>query len=140
MNFRLKSYFKNLKIAEKIVELKKTVMEAKKFSLNGGLIVSTDNVPRVLYAAIRRGSAEVYGRYEVGRSYVVKVEDGKPQFPIFSTEEKDKIKVVCQGNLTLENGKYYEFLLIKVMLGSCRKLEKIKFRALREVTPPDEWE
>lgn len=114
-------------------------METKKFSLNGGLITSTDNVPRVLYAAIRRGSAEVYGRYEVGKSYVAKVEDGKPQFPIFSAEEKANVKVVCQGDLKLEDGKYYEFLLIKVMLGFCRKVEKIKFRALREVTP-DEWE
>lgn len=122
-----------------MLNLKNFCMETKKFSVNGGLITSTDNVPRVLYAAIRRGSAEVYGRYEVGKSYVAKVEDGKPQFPIFSAEEKDKIKVVCQGDLKLEDGKYYEFLLIKVMLGSCRKLEKIKFRALREVTP-DEWE
>lgn len=114
-------------------------MEAKKFFCDGGLIASNSVNKTTCYAAVRRGSAGVYGRYEVGRSYVVKVENGKPQFPIFSTEEKDKIKIVCQGDLKLEDGKYYEFLLIKVMLGACRKLEKIKFRALREVTP-DEWE
>ena len=114
-------------------------MEAKKFSVKGGLIVSTDRVPRVVHAAVRRGSSEVYGRYEVGRSYVAKVENDKVQFPIFNAEEKAKIKIVCQGDLKLENGKYYEFLLIKVMFVACRRLEKIKFRALREVTP-DEWE
>ncbi len=105
----------------------------KKFYCNGGFIVSEDIDKNVCYSAVRRGSADVYGRYELGRSYVAQISEGKPVFSGFSADEKEKIKIVNKDNLHLEDGKYYAFRLIKIELGFCRKLIKIKFRALEEV-------
>lgn len=51
----------------------------------------------------------------------------------FSAEEMEKIKIVSRGDFDLEDGKYYTFRLIKIELGFCRKLIKIKFRVLEEI-------
>ena len=45
----------------------------------------------------------------------------------------EKIKIVSRGDFDLEDGKYYTFRLIKIELGFCRKLIKIKFRVLEEI-------
>lgn len=69
----------------------------------------------------------------LGRSYVAPVSEGKPVFSGFSAEEMEKIKIVSRGDFDLEDGKYYTFRLIKIELGFCRKLIKIKFRVLEEI-------
>ena len=91
-----------------------------KFYRSGNLIASVDIDRNVCYAAARHGSADVYGRYELGRSYVAPVSEGKPVFSGFSAEEMEKIKIVSRGDFDLE-------------LGFCRKLIKIKFRVLEEI-------
>ena len=104
-----------------------------KFYRSGNLIASVDIDRNVCYAAARHGSADVYGRYELGRSYIAAVSEGKPVFSGFSAEEMEKIKIVSRGDFDLEDGKYYTFRLIKIELGFCRKLIKIKFRVLEEI-------
>ena len=104
-----------------------------KFYRSGNLIASVDIDRNVCYAAARHGSADVYGRYELGRSYVAPVSEGKPVFSGFSAEEMEKIKIVSRGDFDLEDGKYYTFRLINIELGFCRKLIKIKFRVLEEI-------
>lgn len=104
-----------------------------KFYRSGNLIASVDIDRNVCYAAARHGSADVYGRYELGRSYVAPVSEGKPVFSGFSAEEMEKIKIVSRGDFDLEDGKSYTFRLIKIELGFCRKLIKIKFRVLEEI-------
>lgn len=104
-----------------------------KFYRSGNLIASVDIDRNVCYAAARHGSADVYGRYELGRSYVAPVSEGNPVFSGFSAEEMEKIKIVSRGDFDLEDGKYYTFRLIKIELGFCRKLIKIKFRVLEEI-------
>ena len=104
-----------------------------KFYRSGNLIASVDIDRNVCYAAARHGSADVYGRYELGRSYVAPVSEGKPVFSGFSAEEMEKIKIVSRGDFDLEDGKYYTFRLIKIELGFCWKLIKIKFRVLEEI-------
>ncbi len=104
-----------------------------KFYRSGNLIASVDIDRNVCYTAARHGSADVYGRYELGRSYVAPVSEGKPVFSGFSAEEMEKIKIVSRGDFDLEDGKYYTFRLIKIELGFCRKLIKIKFRVLEEI-------
>ena len=101
-----------------------------KFYRSGNLIASVDIDRNVCYAAARHGSADVYGRYELGRSYVAPVSE---VFSGFSAEEMEKIKIVSRGDFDLEDGKYYTFRLIKIELGFCRKLIKIKFRVLEEI-------
>lgn len=103
------------------------------FYRNGNLIASVDIDRNVCYAAARHGSADVYGRYELGRSYVAPVSGGKPVFSGFSAVEAEKIKIVNEDDLHFEDGKHYAFRLIKIELGFCRKLIKIKFRVLEEV-------
>ena len=46
-----------------------------KFYRSGNLIASVDIDRNVCYAAARHGSADVYGRYELGRSYVAPVSE-----------------------------------------------------------------
>ena len=93
-----------------------------KFYRSGNLIASVDIDRNVCYAAARHGSADV-----------APVSEGKPVFSGFSAEEMEKIKIVSRGDFDLEDGKYYTFRLIKIELGFCRKLIKIKFRVLEEI-------
>lgn len=103
------------------------------FYRSGNLYVSVEIDKNVCFEAVRRGSAGVYGVYELGRSYVAQISEGKPIFNGFSNNEAQKIKIVNQNEFNLEEGKYYAFCLTKIELGFCRRLHKIKFRAIKEV-------
>ena len=133
MNFGLKSLISDTyRLINRLFILNNKAMKTK-FNRSGNLIASVDIDRNVCYAAARHGSADVYGRYELGRSYVAPVSEGKPVFSGFSAEEMEKIKIVSRGDFDLEDGKYYTFRLIKIELGFCRKLIKIKFRVLEEI-------
>lgn len=103
------------------------------FYCSGDLIASVEIDKNLCYEAAHRGLACIYGRYELGRSYVARISDGKPVFGGFSAAEKDKIEIVNKGGLALEDEKYYVFRLMKIDLGFCRTLLKIKFEVLKQI-------
>lgn len=73
-----------------------------KFYRSGNLIASVDIDRNVCYAAARHGSADVYGRYELGRSYVAPVSEGKPVFSGFPLRRWKRLKLSAEAILILK--------------------------------------
>lgn len=103
----------------------------KKFFYRGGIICSNERDFDTFLSAKTRGSEEVWGRYELGKTYVAEVKDDKLDFVGFQSA---KLKIVNADDYPLENGKLYQFLIIKIVVRELRVLETVKLRNLGEIS------
>lgn len=103
----------------------------KKFYYQGGIICSDECDFDTFLSAKAKGSKEVWGRYELAKVYVAEVKEDNLDFVGLKGA---KLKVVNKDEFPLENGKLYQFLIIKIVVNELRVLEVVKFRNLGEIS------